>query len=522
MKWRDGLGSILVAWMVAALAGAPTSASTPAEPGELVPRQPLAKERIFLARGPDGIGIPPHQVIVKFGDAVRARVSDHGAVYSETGASLSEWAALQRRFGFWLEPLIRQSAARLAAIEARAALRSGRAQPDLAGMYVVRTGQTDAASLLVLAESLGELDTVEFVELMRTDTPPPADIRPTTPDHTNLQDYRDPDPGMNLPVDATGVGVRLSDCEYGWVASHEDLEDIDLHPEPGQTVHPTVVVNGWDEHGTAALGSSAAAVNDYGVSGIAPGAEFYTYSEWTVEGGPRRVTAVTNAIMSSAAGDVVLLEMQAGGAGGGFGPAELSLAVWTVVKMGTDAGVVVVGAAGNGNQDLDSEPYEEYRDRGDSGAIIVGAGTADVAHDRLGFSTFGARVDVQGWGRSVFTLGYGSFAEYGGDKNQRYTATFAGTSSASGLVAGAVTVVQSAAIATLGAPSRRWSCGNCWSIRDYPKEQVATSARPSTSRPPSMRSARCPSSPTASNRVIHRPGLRWCRRCPDREGPKVR
>ena len=39
-----------------------------------------------------------------------------------------------------------------------------------------------------------------------------------------------------------------------------------------------------------------------------------------------------------------------------------------------------------------------------------------------------------------FTLGYGGFAQYGGDKNQRYTSSFNGTSSASGLVAPAVAV----------------------------------------------------------------------------------
>ena len=133
----------------------------------------------------------------------------------------------------------------------------------------------------------------------------------------------------------------------------------------------------------------------------------------------------------------MLLEMQTVGAGGGYGPAELDLAVWTVVKAGTDAGVVVVGAAGNGNQNLDSLSYVPYMNRGDSGAILVGAGSSDADHDKLWFSSYGSRVDVQGWGENVFTLGYGLFTSYGGDDRQSYTNDFGGTSSASPFIASA-------------------------------------------------------------------------------------
>jgi len=170
-----------------------------------------------------------------------------------------------------------------------------------------------------------------------------------------------------------------------------------------------------------------------------------------VEEGPRRVTAIANAIADSSAGDVVLLEMQDLGVSG-YGPAELDASVFAVVKAGTDAGVVVVGAAGNGDQDLDAAGYAGYQAMGDSGAIIVGAGSSNANHDKLSFSTHGSRVDVQGWGGSVFTLGYGGFAQYGGDKNQRYTSTFSGTSSASPFVAAACCILQEWAVQVLGQP----------------------------------------------------------------------
>ncbi|MBO87582.1 MAG: hypothetical protein CL927_19705 [Deltaproteobacteria bacterium] len=58
------------------------------------------------------------------------------------------------------------------------------------------------------------------------------------------------------------------------------------------------------------------------------------------------------------------------------------------------------------------------------------------------YSTFGTRVDLQGWGERVFTLSYGSYATHGGDPDQAYTADFAGTSSATPIVASAAVVVQ--------------------------------------------------------------------------------
>lgn len=225
-----------------------------------------------------------------------------------------------------------------------------------------------------------------------------------------------------------------------------------IHPEPGQTPVPQVGGLGWDEHGIAVLGETSASWNAYGCSGVAPGAAIYTYSEWTTQSGQRRLAAITNAVNDSSAGDVVLLEMQTVAFGNNYGPAELDPSIRLVCKLGVDAGVVVVGAAGNGNQNLDSSTYQSYMNAGDSGAILVGAGAPSTSHDKLSFSTYGSRINVQGWGESVFTLGYGTFAAYGGDKKQRYTAVFNGTSSASPFIASSCAVLQQAANDLFGAP----------------------------------------------------------------------
>jgi len=85
------------------------------------------------------------------------------------------------------------------------------------------------------------------------------------------------------------------------------------------------------------------------------------------------------------------------------GPAEIQLSVFDAIKRATDAKIIVVEAAGNddawGGIDLDDPTCNAIFDRNvrDSGAIIVGAGSP-VDRSRLPFSSYGSRVDVQGWG----------------------------------------------------------------------------------------------------------------------------
>ena len=82
----------------------------------------------------------------------------------------------------------------------------------------------------------------------------------------------------------------------------------------------------------------------------------------------------------------------------------------------------------------------------DSGAILVGAGapgTEANARSKLGFSTYGSRVDVQGWGSGIVTTGYGSlFNNPAADNRRDYTSSFGGTSGASPIVAGAAVNLQ--------------------------------------------------------------------------------
>ena len=420
---------------------------------ECTSRTPVAKAPVIAATlASDSQSIAPiggHRLVVKFTDDVLARADDHGSLLSLAEADMTDAKRIAGEYGALFTPLILLPQERLAGLQERARRRSGICQPDLAGLLAVKLPEADAARLEQLGDALQTLAVVEFAAIEVLGPPPPTDLPPDTSDMTGLQGYLGADPGLNaehawLWAGGTGAGIRVSDCEYAWSPDHEDLNEIDLHLEPGQTIHPDSFAWEFDEHGTSVVGEIVAMDNEYGCKGIAPHAEIHTYPEWTTEEGMRRVTAITHAITNSAEGDVVLLEMQAVGPGGDYGPAELEQPVWVATRTGVDAGVIVIAAAGNGNQDLDSPPYTSYMSWGDSGAILVGAGTSSPDHGKLWFSTHGNRVNVQGWGEFVTTLGYGDLDMVGGaqDQNQYYTAEFAGTSSASPMIAAAAAVLQ--------------------------------------------------------------------------------
>lgn len=433
-------------------------------PSALSPRQPLPKEQSAahalpaqdISRWASTSQPPGWRLAIKFRDGLRVRADVAGGIDSRSGAELRQARALGAELGVRFEHAITIPEAKLVELQERAQTRTGVESPDLAGiLYAVGLPQ-NARQIEVAARRFEQLEEVEYAYVETLGAAPPIDVPPLTPSFVGFQAYRLSNPGLGFDLafagGATGAGVKLSDCEYNWTLSHEDLAGGAITLEPGQTPDPVTIQFGFDDHGTACVGETSAIANNYGCTGVAGSSPVQLYSELTIQGGFRRLTAITNAIAQSGIGDVVQLEMQAPGPGGGYGPAELDPNVWLVVKTGTDAGVVVVAAAGNGAQNLDSAPYSTYAAKGDSGAIIVGAGSANLVHERLGFSSYGSRVNVQGWGESVFTLGYGSYAALAPGKDQSYTASFNGTSSATPLVSAACLLVQQKAKQQLGAP----------------------------------------------------------------------
>lgn len=392
-----------------------------------------------------------HRVVVAFAADAQVRLNAQGTRVQgapEARALVDAVNGVLEAYGVPLAPVFADMEAQLTALEGHSA-----GDADLRGMFAGPREEVEAMAA-PFAAALRAIPGIAAVYFEPLEIPPPGDIAPVTESFVARQTYRF-ERGISLTPGAVasgadGTGIRLADIEYGWDAAHEDLVDRTLTLEANQTIPPFVVGNGWDNHGTAVLGITSAVDNAYGITGMVPNAEVLVFPENSVEGGARRAAAIASAAAQLRAGDVMLLEMQTPGALGGYGPAEYDLAVWQAVKAATDAGIVVVAAAGNGSEDLDHARYAEYRGRGDSGAILVGA--ADEDHRRLDFSSHGTRVDLHGFGKRITTLGYGDLAMPGNDHHQAYTADFGGTSSASPMVASAAVAVQSYAKAKLGRP----------------------------------------------------------------------
>ncbi|WP_048504622.1 S8 family peptidase [Chryseobacterium angstadtii] len=299
-----------------------------------------------------------------------------------------------------------------------------------------------------VARTLEKFPEVEYVSVMSSTPiePPFTKAFVATPDLESLQTYLNDNPGINAKYawsrGITGQNIRIRDVEYGFYKTHEMLSNQNsIQLEPGYSPNSGLANNNYRDHGTAVVSILGSVKDNIGLSGGAYSAsQIRGYMEWTTVG-YNRASAVSRSINASQAGDIILYEMQTGGKDGQYCPAEYDSVIWDLTKAATDSGIIIIAAAGNGNQNLDDPFYAAYRNRGNSGAIIVGAGSPNTTHSKLSFSTFGNRVDVQGWGSSVLAAGYGSYQKYDNDNNRTYN-YFSGTSSATPIVASAATLIQ--------------------------------------------------------------------------------
>lgn len=429
--------------------------SAPSLSADEIAFQQSLRPRVVPPKEP--LTIPPGNLLrlqVKLADSFHARAMADGrlVVDASSSSAAQSFARAAENFALFYRRVHTATDDALHALEHRAAANTRTAQPDLGGLVEAVVPDASRERVIAIAQALHAMPEVEYAELESLDRPPPppaADIAPTTPSLTANQTYRAAATGINVDYVWNTFGIRgqsslrLTDCEYQWNVTHEDLAGL-IQLQPGLV---SMYTGFGDDHATAVLGVLFAGNNGYGMTGTVPDCNAWFFPEYSTlsSGFQSRAACVTAAVASSSAGDIVMLEMQTNGVTSGvYVAAEYDLSVFNAVKTGTAAGVIVTGAAGNGAENLDDTPYAAYRARGDSGAIIVGAGT--TARARQSFSTYGARVNVQGWGGGVATTGYGTLATYGGDANQKYASGFSGTSSATPVVTSAAALLQSVAI----------------------------------------------------------------------------
>lgn len=411
---------------------------------------------------------------------VRARAE---GVTSLAGVDTAPLANLLESEGATMRPLFGSSEERLMAESTTAAV-PGTIASNLAVYYHVdapdekldslaerlRTQNVVEAAYVKPPAELAFATALELPELLHGINemqPALQEAPPATPDFTGRQEYLGAAPtgidaryAWTLPG-GSGVGVRVIDCEWNWNFGHEDLLQ-----NQGGTVVGTAI--GDDNHGTAVQGEIAGDRNMIGVTGIAPDATFYgaAFSLPTAQ-------VIRMAADRLGEGDIILLEIHRAGPRFNFqGRADqrgyVAIEWWPddfdAIRYAINKGIIVVEAAGNGAENLDDPIYNTRpagfpttwtnpfnRNNRDSGAVVVGAGAPPPGthgrniwgpdRSRLDFSNFGALIDAQGWGREVTSCGYGDL-QGGSNKNQFYTDTFSGTSSASPMVVGTLACTQ--------------------------------------------------------------------------------
>ncbi|MEO7754730.1 MAG: S8 family serine peptidase [Terracoccus sp.] len=339
---------------------------------------------------------------------------------------------------------------------------TGTVQTDLnLWHHITLPAGTDIVSAL---DALNALDVVEIAYAA-----PLPSVLPASPDLRPRQGYHSPASLSGIDANyawtipgGTGSNVRVHDLEYSWNGTHEDLSKLRTSfYANGTPVDPFAASMGQHsrDHGTAVVGEIAGDSNGFGVTGLVPDTTMQITNVTSTAGyTPASAVAVATSVLR--AGDVMLIEQQTTGPGGACGRDQVGCvalewipSVYDAIRNATTQGIIVVEAAGNGWQNLDSPIYGTSFPQGkaDSGAIIVGAGGAPGcqnlnspgARSRLDFSNYGRRVDLQAWGECVTTTGYGN--AYDGGFNAWYTGSFGGTSSASPIVASAAASLSSIA-----------------------------------------------------------------------------
>ena len=411
----------------------------------------------------------PQRVIVKFQDNIDLPYED-GIEREIEARGLGSWSRLERRFpGI----RIRRLYTLLKREEILALVRRGQERnakyraPKFFTYFVVDC--PPEVRPVALAEALKAWPSVQTAYPEPASSAPAVD--PSAYGLSGAQGYLSAAPlgigarfAFGIPG-GDGANQTVIDLETGWTLDHDDI--IEHSPQ----ILAGVIENARRPHGTNVLGvicaknkGATAAAPSAGIVGIAPNVKavnvvsYYQITQVSPNL-PNKLQAdpIADAIAYAAyqfessndPGNVLVLEVQIDD----DLPCEACEAYFETICAATAAGVVVVEAAGNGQQDLDcyvgtdiagTHKGERIFDRNtpwefqESGAIMVASSLSPVPHERQPQSNFGTRIDCYAWGENVET----SDSNVSGTDKSSHTPYFDGTSAATAIVAGAALSVQ--------------------------------------------------------------------------------
>ncbi|MCB9883145.1 MAG: fibronectin type III domain-containing protein [Planctomycetes bacterium] len=386
------------------------------------------------------------EIIVKFREGLTVRLQNDRLRDLAAGVSLTALEASLE--GLKPEPLFEQAVELLDSWRKQGTAGISEDQAPLADLnnyFVVHTHGREQSERILDA----------LLERSEIETAYPAlrpilhgDLIPWTPQFRDQQDYLDPAPNgvgfhqVESVVGARFHGGRIAHVEGDWTLGHEDLPKLTA----SSFLLPPNTFNGWAPHGDACLGILVGERNGYGVEGFASAADALYVSAvgQSKLGGLTYVsgaTAMLNAAAKLRPGDVM---------SSSFGwlipnslvhaPADWPQECFDAIRVITAYGIHYVISAGNSDTSLDDAIYGgRYLSTAPvSGAIIVGASDGPKLA-KSPSSNYGSRVDANGWGYGVVTLGNnGDLFWPNFDPKQTYTQSFAGTSAATPIVAGVV------------------------------------------------------------------------------------
>ncbi len=131
--------------------------------------------------------------------------------------------------------------------------------------------------------------------------------------------------------------------------------------------------------------------NGFGINGATPNAHLYTYSVYNDSGSnsdPGRTLGVARAIEDANVGDIIILELQDRGLDQSnypdYGPADIKVAIWDLVKAATSDSILVVAAAMGLVQSWAKKNLNRYLGPYEMRELLVSTGTPHTGDKDIG------------------------------------------------------------------------------------------------------------------------------------------